>query len=62
MSMKIISEKVYGGIVTSSYSQYVITKKDLLLEFDYEQTIEQKAAIPEAFLTAYQLIKYYSNV
>ena len=62
-NFEIIDKKIYGGIVFGgTYAEYVKINTNHLIEFDFESDIEIKAGIPEAFLTAYQMIKYYSNL
>lgn len=62
-NLEIIDNKIYGGIVFGgTYAEYVKINSKHLIEFNYDKDIVMKAGIPEAFLTAYQLIKYYSNL
>ncbi len=40
-----------------SYSEYVIVKKEHLIDLNYESSLKEKICIPEAYLTAFNLIK-----
>ena len=44
-----------------SYSQFSIANRNHLIPLNYESLIEEKACIPEAYLTAYNLIKQNIN-
>lgn len=54
---------MYGSIIRQgAYSEYVTCKSDHLINFNYKVDLEEYAAIPEAFFTAFQLIHNYSNI
>ena len=54
---------LFGTIVRQgAYAEYVACRTDHLIDFNYKACPEEFAAIPEAFLTAFQLIYNYSNI
>lgn len=45
---------LYGGIVRQGgYSNFLLVKSSHLIPFNYPGPLEEKIAVPEAFLTAF---------
>lgn len=57
-----IGDKVFGLIPGGGYAQYAVIHEEMALRIPDNLTFEQAAAIPEAFLTAYQAIVWLAEL
>lgn len=57
-----IGDKVFGLIPGGGYAQYAVIHEDMALRIPENLTFEQAAAIPEAFLTAFQAIVWLAEL
>ncbi|MDH5474882.1 MAG: NAD(P)H-quinone oxidoreductase [Cyclobacteriaceae bacterium] len=56
-----LGSNVFGILPGGGYSQYAIIHKDMALPIPKHLSFEEAAAIPEAFLTAYQSLLWHAN-
>lgn len=52
-----VGERVYGLVTGGAYAEYVTCKASLLMKIPEELSFEEAASIPEAWLTAVQVVK-----
>lgn len=57
-----IGDKVFGLIPGGGYAQYAVIHEDMAMKIPDSLTFEQAAAIPEAFLTAFQAIVWLAEL
>jgi putative PIG3 family NAD(P)H quinone oxidoreductase len=55
-------DKVFGLIPGGGYAQYAVIHEDMALRISDNLSFEQAAAIPEAFLTAYQALFWLAEL
>lgn len=55
-------DKVFGLIPGGGYAQYAVIHEEMAMKIPDNLTFEQAAAIPEAFLTAYQAIVWLAEL
>lgn len=57
-----IGDRVMGILSGGAYAEYALTRPDQIMAIPQHLSWEEAAAIPEAFLTAYQTIKLLGNL
>lgn len=57
-----IGDKVFGLIPSGGYAQFAVIHEDMAMKIPDSLTFEQSAAIPEAFLTAFQAIAWLAEL
>ena len=55
-------DRVFGLLAGGGYAEYTVTHKDLLMAVPPGLSMEQAAAIPEVFLTAYQALHWLGGL
>jgi putative PIG3 family NAD(P)H quinone oxidoreductase len=55
-------DRVVGLLSGGGYAQYCVIHSDMVIEIPDDMTFEEAAAIPEAFLTAYQALIELGNI
>lgn len=55
-------DRVFGLLAGGGYAQYVVIHEDMALPIPENMTYEEAAAIPEAFLTAFQALQWLANL
>jgi len=55
-------DKVFGLIPGGGYAEYAVIEEEMAMQIPHNLTMEEAAAIPEVFLTAYQALIYYGKI
>eukprot|EP01091_Cochliopodium_minus_P014367 TRINITY_DN486_c0_g2_i1.p1 TRINITY_DN486_c0_g2~~TRINITY_DN486_c0_g2_i1.p1 ORF type:complete len:512 (-),score=149.33 TRINITY_DN486_c0_g2_i1:59-1594(-) len=55
-------DRVCGLVLGGGYAQYCVVHGDMLMEIPDNMSFELAAAIPESFITAYQLLFFYGGL
>jgi len=55
-------DKVFGLIPGGGYAEYAVIEEEMTMQIPHSLTMDEAAAIPEVFLTAYQALIYYGKI
>lgn len=57
-----IGERIFGLVAGGAYAEYLVAHEDLTLEVPENLDLTDAAAVPEAFLTAYQALYWHAEL